>query len=133
MSVASESSGEPDQPGHPDQPAITHDPAQDGYEVRLADKAARDRSAVEHGRRIGGVVGAAMAGAMIAIRDIVEPAKDDQSVAVSESPDEPHDVDRDGVHLTTDEVGGDVDIAIAALAPKAVIDGGRRRARRRQR
>ena len=62
-----------------------------------ANQLARDRSMIAHGRRIGGVPGAIVAGAMIAVRDIYEgPKRDDGSVVV-DAPSEPHDVDRDGV------------------------------------
>ena len=44
----------------------------DRERVAAANKAARDRSMIAHGRRIGGVPGAIVAGAMIAIRDIYE-------------------------------------------------------------
>lgn len=131
-------SGEPDAHDEPstatdaaasDGPA-EHAPGFDGYEVRLAAKAERDRSAIAHGRRMAGTPGAALAGMMLALRDIYEPSKDDQAVAVSESPDEPHDVDRDGVQLSADEVGGDADVSVDALAPRPVVEG-RRRSRRR--
>lgn len=72
------------------------------WEERLAE--AR-RSAIEAGRRKGGVAGAAMAGAMLAIADIYEgPRKDDAPVTVEASGD-PHDVDRDGIAVDVGEVG----------------------------
>jgi hypothetical protein len=67
-------------------------------------EAARRRSAIEAGRRKGGVAGAALAGAMIAVSDIVEgPRRDDAPVTV-EAAGEPHDIDRDGVSLEVDGV-----------------------------
>ncbi|HEU4841416.1 MAG TPA: hypothetical protein VFT09_08240, partial [Ilumatobacteraceae bacterium] len=60
-----------------------------------ANEVARDNAMRERGRKIGGAAGAALAGAMIAIRDIYEgPPKDEGSVVV-DSPTEPEDVDRD--------------------------------------
>ena len=99
-------------------------------DVVLAARLERDRSMVAHGRRIGGAPGAMMAGAMIAIRDIYEgPPKDEGSVVV-DSPTEPEDVDRDGVALAADEVGGDHDLAVPAQPRRAPIVA-RRTSRRR--
>ena len=64
--------------------------------------AARRLAAIEAGRRKGGVAGAAMAGAMLAISEIYEGPKRDESVAVSESPDEPDDIDTDGITVDVD-------------------------------
>ena len=44
--------------------------------------------------------GAAMAGAMFAIQEIYEGPKQDEMVAVSESPDEPGDIDENGIMMT---------------------------------
>jgi len=63
-------------------------------------------SAIEAGRRKGGVAGAAMAGAMLALQEIYEGPKKDEMVAVSESPDEPGDIDKDGILVTV----GDLDV-----------------------
>jgi hypothetical protein len=69
--------------------------------------AARRLSAIEAGRRKGGILGAAAAGAMLGLRDIYEgPPKDDDIVVVSESPGEPGDIDTDGIEVTV----GDVDV-----------------------
>ncbi len=68
--------------------------------------AARRVSAIEAGRRKGGIAGAAMAGAMLAIQEIYEGPHRDDFVAVSESPDEPGDIDKDGIEVTV----GDVDV-----------------------
>lgn len=79
-----------------------------GYHERLAE--AR-RSAIEAGRRKGGVAGAAMAGAMLAVAEIYEgPRKDDAPVTVEASGD-PDDVDRDGIGVTV----GEVDVAAPPL------------------
>jgi hypothetical protein len=64
-------------------------------------------SAIEAGRRKGGIAGAAMAGAMLAIHEIYEgPPLDADIVEVAESPDEPGDIDTDGIEVTV----GDVDV-----------------------
>lgn len=61
-------------------------------------------SAIEAGRRKGGIAGAAMAGAMFAVQEIYEgPPLDADIVEVAESPDEPGDIDTDGIEVT---VGG---------------------------
>jgi hypothetical protein len=60
--------------------------------------AARRLSMIEAGRRKGGVLGAAAAGAMLGIRDVYEgPRKDDDIVIVSEVPGDPEDIDLDGI------------------------------------
>ncbi len=60
--------------------------------------AARRLSMIEAGRRKGGVLGAAAAGAMIGIRDVYEgPPKEDDIVIVSEAPGDPEDIDVDGI------------------------------------
>ena len=71
------------------------------HEQRLADDR---RYAIEAGRRKGGLAGAAMAGAMFAMSEIVEgPKKDDKPVTVEASSD-PDDVDRDGIAVQVGEV-----------------------------
>ena len=83
--------------------------------LRDARVAERNRSMRDRGRRIGGAPGAVVAGMMIAFRDIYEhPPRDEGSVVV-DAPTEPHDVDRDGVELTADEIGGLDDVVIPAL------------------
>jgi hypothetical protein len=95
-----------------------------------ANALARDNAMRDRGRKIGGAAGAALAGAMIAIRDIYEgPPKDEGSVVV-DSPTEPEDLDRDGVELGADEVGGAHDIAVPAQPRRAPIVA-RRAGRRR--
>ncbi|HWM18154.1 MAG TPA: hypothetical protein VNO51_00595 [Ilumatobacteraceae bacterium] len=100
--------GEPhdDENQGPDDAAVIAD-----RERRIAD--AR-RSSIEAGRRKGGVAGAAMAGAMLAMRDIFDgPTKEEIPIEV-EASGEPHDLDRDGVDLTVDGV----DVSAPALERK---------------
>ena len=60
--------------------------------------AAQRLSMIEAGRRKGGLLGAAAAGAMIGLRDVYEgPPKQDDIVIVSEAPGEPDDIDVDGI------------------------------------
>jgi len=60
--------------------------------------AARRSSMIEAGRRKGGLLGAATAGAMIGLRDVYEgPPKEDDIVIVSEAPGDPEDIDVDGI------------------------------------
>jgi hypothetical protein len=63
------------------------------------ERAAQQRlSMIEAGRRKGGVLGAAAAGAMLGIRDVYEgPPKEDDIVIVSEAPGDPEDIDVDGI------------------------------------
>ena len=63
------------------------------------ERAAQQRlSMIEAGRRKGGLLGAAAAGAMIGIRDVYEgPPKEDDIVIVSEAPGDPEDIDIDGI------------------------------------
>jgi hypothetical protein len=99
--------------------------------VRAAEKAGRDRSMIAHGRRIGGVPGAAIAGAMIALRDIYEGPKRDDGVVVVDAPSEPHDVDRDGMELAHDEIGGSLDVSAPAQPRRPPVVAQRRRSRSR--
>jgi hypothetical protein len=90
------------------------------YEERLAE---RRRTSIEAGRRKGGVVGAAMAGAMMAVAEIYEgPPKEDAPVTV-EASSKPHDLDKDGFGATF----GEVDVAAPALQRLAPVLRGRRR------
>ena len=73
------------------------------FEMSVAD---RRLAAIAAGRRKGGVAGAAMAGAMMAISEIYEGPKRDEIVAVSETPDKPTDIDSDGIEVSI----GDVDV-----------------------
>lgn len=65
--------------------------------------ASRKLSSIEAGRRKGGLAGAAIAGAMLTMQEIYEGPPPDDSVVVSESPDDPTDIDTDGIDVT---VGG---------------------------
>jgi hypothetical protein len=98
--------------------------------LREAAKVDRDRSSIEQGRRIGGLPGAMMAGAMIAIRDIYEGPKRDDGVVTVDAPSEPRDVDRDGVELSAEEIGGPADVAVPPQ-PRVEPITSRRRSRRR--
>lgn len=102
----------------------------DRERVAAANRLSRDRSMVEAGRRVGGVAGAMVAGAMIAIRDVYEgPKKDDGSVVV-DAPTEPEDLDADGVTLAAAEVGSTQDIEVPAQPRRAPLSA-RRTSRRR--
>lgn len=88
------------------------DPGIDTDAVEAEELAAERRtSAIAAGRRKGGLAGAAMAGAMLAISEIYEGPKRDEIVAVSESPDDPTDIDKDGIRV---EVG---DVSVEAKLP----------------
>ena len=64
----------------------------------------RRRAAIEAGRRKGGLAGAAMAGAMVAIGEIYQGPQLDDVVAIAEHPDDPTDIDRDGIRVHVDGV-----------------------------
>ncbi len=90
------------------------------HEERLA---TQRWSSIEAGRRKGGLAGAAMAGAMLAVSEIVEgPPKEDAPVTV-EASSEPDDVDRDGIDVSV----GDVDVAAPALERLDPVTDPRRR------
>jgi hypothetical protein len=118
---------DPDEQAHLDAMAEA-----DRARVQAANELDRNRSMVAEGRRKAGAVGAMMAGAMIALRDIFEGPKKDDGVAVVESPTDPIDLDQDGVQLDADDVGGDHDIAVPAQPRRAPIVSGRRASRRRR-
>jgi hypothetical protein len=105
--------------------------AVDAKVVGEAIKAERDRSSIEQGRRIGGLPGAMVAGAMIALRDIYESPKRDDGQVVVDAPNEPHDVDRDGVQLAAQDIGGADDVAVPAQPRLDPVVSSRRRSRRR--
>ena len=77
-----------------------------------AEQLAQQRlSAIAAGRRKGGIVGAGMAGAMLAVAEIYEgPPKEDAPVTVEASSD-PTDIDKDGVDVSV----GDVDVSAPPL------------------
>jgi hypothetical protein len=86
------------------------DPYLAEYEERLADQRA---SSIAAGRRKAGIAGAAMAGAMFALAEIIEgPPKEDSPVTVEASSD-PHDLDKDGFGATVDGV----DVVAPPLEP----------------
>ena len=76
--------------------------------IEVEERHASQRLAtIEAGRRKGGLAGAAMAGVMLGLRDIYDgPPKEDTIVAIVESPDEPGDIDTEGIEVTV----GDVEI-----------------------
>ncbi len=116
-----------------------HDEPADAYaesdraRVHAANQLARDRSMIAHGRRIGGAAGAALAGAMIAVRDVYEGPKRDDGQVVVDAPSEPHDVDRDGVELTAEDVGGPDAVSVPAQPRRPPIAASRRKSRSRSR
>lgn len=83
-------------------------------------------------REIGGVPGVILAGALIALRDIYEKPQSDQGSVVVDAPDEPIDVDRDGIVLDRADIGGTADVDVPALEPRAPLGAARRRSRRPQ-
>lgn len=64
-------------------------------DARLRDRPA-DGGPVRAARRRYGVAGAMLAGAMVALRDLLEKPKDDQAVVV-DAPSEPTDMDHQGI------------------------------------
>ncbi len=82
--------------------------------VRAQNRATEDQAMRERGRKIGGAGGAALAGMMVAMRDIYERAPQDQGAVVVDSPSEPLDAHRDGMKFGADVVDGDNDVAIEA-------------------
>jgi hypothetical protein len=97
-----------------------------------ANALARDNAMRDRARKVGGVAGAALAGAMIAIRDIYEGRPKDDGSVVVDAPTEPEDLDRDGLELGADQIGGVNDVAVPALPRRAPVVG-RRTSRRRRR
>lgn len=82
--------------------------------VRAQNRATEDQAMRDRGRKIGGVGGAALAGMMVAMRDIYERAPQDQGAVVVDSPSEPLDAHRDGMKFGAGDVEGDADLAIEA-------------------
>jgi len=125
-----------DEPETPDLADMTQDELDaiadaDRARVHEANQRDRDNAMVSAGRRKAGVVGAAMAGAMIALRDVFESPKKDDGQVVVDAPTEPLDLDSDGMTLEAGEVGGTQDIAVPAQPRRAPIVPGRRTSRRR--
>ena len=103
------------EPHAPDAPEASDAASASAYDEMLRDHeqrlAVQRTSAIAAGRRKGGVAGAAMAGAMLAVAEIYEgPPKEDAPVTVEASSD-PTDIDRDGVDVTV----GEVDVSAPAL------------------
>ena len=86
-------------------PEASSDAVHEAFLAREEERLAAARiSAIAAGRRKGGVAGAAMAGAMMAVAEIYEgPPKEDAPVTVESSSD-PTDLDKDGVDVTVGEV-----------------------------
>jgi len=95
------------------------DPDVDSVELRVSEAeevaASRKLAAIEAGRRKGGIAGAAMAGAMLTLQEIYEGPPPDDTAVVSESPDDPTDIDTDGIEVTV----GDVNVWAPPPAPPA--------------
>jgi hypothetical protein len=74
--------------------------------IEAEERAAAQRlSMIAAGRRKGGVLGAAAAGAMIGLRDVYEgPPKQDDIVIEIESSGDPTDIDVDGISGTVADV-----------------------------
>ena len=105
---------------HDDQDAVADaQAAADRAAPRDANEAARNKAMRDRGRQIGGLAGAAMAGAMIAIRDVVEGPPKDQGAVVVDAPTEPEDIDSDGLELDADDVGSAHDLAVPAQPRRA--------------
>lgn len=64
-------------------------------------------ASIEAGRRKGGVAGAAMAGAMLAVGEIFDGPERDKGQVTVDAPGEPGDIDEDGIALSVGEI--DVD------------------------
>jgi hypothetical protein len=96
-----------------------------------ANALARDNAMRARGRKLGGTAGAALAAAMIAIRDVYEGRPKDDGSVVVDAPTEPEDLDRDGLALGADEIGGANDVAVPALPRRAPVVA-RRTSRRRR-
>jgi hypothetical protein len=113
MSDEPESTGTPP-PATAPETSGTYDPAEqldaelaiDVERIEAEERAAASRLAmIEAGRRKGGLLGAAMAGAMIGLRDVYEgPPKQDDIVVEIEASGEPGDIDIDGISGTVDDV-----------------------------
>lgn len=97
---------------HPDDPdldlgdRLDDDLGLDVATIEAEERAAARRvSMIEAGRRKGGVLGAAAAGAMIGLRDVYEgPPEDDDVVIEVEASSDPTDIDVDGITGTVADV-----------------------------
>jgi hypothetical protein len=80
------------------------------------------------GPRRRGLVGAALAGAMVAIRDILERPRDGDSVTV-EAAGEPGDIDTEGITFAIDDHTSAVAPPLPPVPVRKSVDGRRRRRR----
>lgn len=98
-----------------------HDERTLDYERRLAQARV---DAIAAGRRKGGVAGAAMAGAMLAVAEIYEGPPKEQAPVTVEASSDPTDIDTDGLQVSV----GDVDVEAPALERMdPVVDHHRKR------
>ena len=99
-----------------DAPSADLDPL--GQQFAEEERIAQRRIAmIEAGRRKGGLLGAAAAGAMIGLRDVYEgPPKDDDIVMEIEAAGEPGDIDVDGIR------GRVADVDFWAPPPRNPLD-----------
>jgi hypothetical protein len=88
-----------------------------------------DADLVRRGRQKHGVAGAALAGMMVALRDLVEGKPKPEAPIVEEAPDEPTDVDKDGINVSL----GDASYVAPPLPPSKRRPTPRRRSGRRRR
>lgn len=102
--------------------------AEEFLDARLRDRPTGDP--VRTARRRYGVAGAMLAGAMVALRDLLEKPKDDQAVVV-DAPSEPTDMDHDGI--TVDVAPGLTAHSPARLRPPADPEAARAWTRRQLR
>ena len=115
-----------------EQPAVRHVTASDRAArppVDVVDDLADDRpAAIRRARRLGGLPGAVLAGALMGLKDVLDPPKDKQAVVV-EASSEPHDIDKDGIDM---ELDGDRR-AVSPPLPPIAAHAPRRRRRTRNR
>ncbi len=113
-----------------EQPGTRHEPASQRTAeppVDVVDDLVDDRpAAIRRARRIGGLPGAVLAGALMGLKDVLDPPKDKQAVVV-EASSEPHDIDKDGIDM---EIDGDRRAVSPPLPPMAAHAPRRRRRRR---
>jgi hypothetical protein len=92
----------------------------------VVDPMGDDRAAViRRARKIGGLPGAVLAGALMGLKDVLDPPKDKQAVVV-EASSEPHDIDKDGIDMELDGTRRAVAPPLPPMLPHPV----RRRRRR---
>jgi hypothetical protein len=81
---------------------MTEDEAPDDVQLDVEAVEPAPSSPVQRAKKRYGIAGGMLAGAMVAIRDILEPPKDDQVVTV-EASSEPGDIDADGIVVPLDD------------------------------